>query len=103
MFHMSPKDLEKELYPNLDEFSAQIEKSMEETNSFIRDTRKDWEEWEKAQKKFIKKSRKRAVGSAAEEKPKKPHVTLKKEDYFPDQFRIPLNEVRLLRSWHGRK
>ena len=90
---MTPKDLEEELYPNLDELSAQIEKSKEETNSFIRETREDLEKWEKAQKKFIKKSRKRVASAATEETAKIPHVALKKEDYFPNQFRIPLNEV----------
>ena len=98
---MTPKDLEEELYPNLDELSAQIEKSKEETNSFIRETRKDWEKWEKAQKKFIKKSRKRVASAATEETAKIPHVALKKEDYFPNQFRIPLNEdvIALQLTW----
>ena len=71
---MTPKDLEEELYPNLDALSAQIEKSKEETNSFIRETRKDWEKWEKAQKKLIKKSRKRAATPATEEPVKIHHV-----------------------------
>ena len=90
---MSPKNLEKELFPNVDAFSAEIEKSKEETNSFIRETRKDWEKWAKAQKKYLKKSRKRALSTSTDETLKKPHVTLKQEDYFPDKFRIPSNAV----------
>ena len=51
---MTPKELEKELYPNVAGLVDRIKESTEETNAFIRETRKDWEHWAKSLKKLIK-------------------------------------------------
>ena len=95
---MTPKELEKELYPNVDGLVDLIKDSTEETNAFVRETRKDWELWAKSLKKLMKKSRKRSHKEADVFDPKKLHVTLKEADYYPAKFRIPLNGVEFLFS-----
>ena len=90
---MTPKELEKELYPNVAGLVDRIKESTEETNAFIRETRKDWEHWAKSLKKLMKKSRKRSHTEDEAIDPKKLHSTLKEADYYPAKFRIPLNDV----------
>ena len=79
---MSSKELEIELFKNIDEYVKNIRDCADNTNTFIKETRHAWTKWSKKQKK--------------KKHPHKHQIHLAPADYIPENCLIPPNPVLLL-------
>lgn len=79
---MTSKELEKELYDSIESYVSKIHESVKNKNEFIKNNRKDWEQW----KKHAKKNKAKALK----------HVEIKK---IPEDCNIPQISVLLTISY----
>lgn len=97
---MHAEELEKELYGNLREFAKRLAQSRESTNSFVKETRKDYKSWVKGQKKEQKRqSQKSGFVPAEKIVPNEKELAKRKRNFFlPADCAIPVNSVQCYNS-----
>lgn len=87
LFTLSPKELEKELFGSIEEYTKTITNAIDNSHEFVKEHRKEWEKWAKQQKKE-KKHKQENIEKHKHSKPVEIHC-------LPENCRIPRNSVFL--------